>query len=85
MKSKANQKRTRYHLTESKLKKIEDYTQRLRTQLDTPREPVSVASKDLLDFCNATYDPLVPSVWGPLDKQDDPFAPTQRAVCCSIL
>ena len=37
-------KRT-HHLSESKLKRINEYSQRLKEQLDMPRIPVSTASE----------------------------------------
>ncbi|KAI8141068.1 guanine nucleotide-binding protein subunit gamma [Fennellomyces sp. T-0311] len=79
-------KRTHHHLSESKLKRINEYSQRLKEQLDMPRIPVSEAAASLIDYCNATHDPLVPSVWGPLDRQDDPFAPAgNKFLCCNIM
>ncbi|KAG2222911.1 hypothetical protein INT45_013542 [Circinella minor] len=79
-------KRTHHHLSESKLKRINEYSQRLKEQLDMPRIPVSTASESLIDFCNNTRDPLVPSVWGATDRQDDPFAPIgNKFLCCNIM
>lgn len=37
----------------------------------------------LIRFCKETRDPLLPSVWGPLAKGEDPYAPPQQAGCCS--
>ncbi|CDS11228.1 hypothetical protein LRAMOSA03491 [Lichtheimia ramosa] len=75
-----------HHLSESKLNRILEYSQRLQQQLDMPRIPVSEASKSLIDFCNTTHDPLVPSVWGVIDRANDPFAPSRKKLpCCSVM
>ncbi|KAI8381143.1 G-protein gamma subunit [Radiomyces spectabilis] len=73
------------HISEAKLKRLLDYNQRLREQLDVPRIPVSEASASLIEYCKTTRDPLVPSVWGHVDGKDDPFAPTSGGGCCSVM
>ena len=71
-------------MSELKLKKLLDANNRLRAQLEMPRISVSQASASLLEFCNSTRDTLVPSVWGPVDKRDDPYAPIGGG-CCTVL
>jgi guanine nucleotide-binding protein subunit gamma len=39
----------------------------------------------LITHCNETKDPLVPSVWGAIDKKDDPFASTDKNGCCIVM
>ncbi|KAI8865525.1 G-protein gamma subunit [Ramicandelaber brevisporus] len=67
--------------SDAKLKKLQDYCQRLRELLELPRVPVSQASQSLIRYCSTTKDPLVPSVWGP--PPQDPWAPQGKS-CCSI-
>ncbi|KAL1922117.1 uncharacterized protein VTP21DRAFT_10759 [Calcarisporiella thermophila] len=71
-------------LSEAKLKRIAEHTQRLQEYLELPRIRVSEASESLIKYCNSTRDPLVPSIWGPVDKREDPFSP-QREGCCVVL
>ncbi|KAI9301783.1 G-protein gamma subunit [Cunninghamella echinulata] len=72
------------NISEAKLKRLLEYNQRLREQLDVNRITVSEASTGLIDFCKSTKDPMLPSVWGPIDKKDDPFAPTNSSGCCIV-
>ncbi|KAG2182143.1 hypothetical protein INT43_007070 [Umbelopsis isabellina] len=73
------------NLSENKLKRILEYNARLEQQLKTPRVTVSEASKSLIAYCKDTHDPLVPSVWGPVPKSEDPFAPSAQGGCCSLM
>ncbi|KAG2221384.1 hypothetical protein INT45_012635 [Circinella minor] len=79
-----NARRTQ-NLSEAKLNRLLEYNQRLRELLDIPRTTVSEASTRLIDHCKNTRDPMVPSVWGPIDKKDDPFAPTSGSGCCTVM
>ncbi|KAI7881700.1 G-protein gamma subunit [Lichtheimia hyalospora FSU 10163] len=79
-----NQRKTQ-NLSEAKLNRLLEYNQRLRELLDIPRTTVSEASTRLIDHCQETRDPMLPSVWGPIDKKDDPFAPTSQGGCCSVM
>ncbi|KAI9314133.1 GGL domain-containing protein [Dichotomocladium elegans] len=73
-------------LSESKLQRILEYSQRLQQQLEMPRIPVSQAAQGLIEYCNKTYDPLVPSVWGSVHPENDPFAPSRKKMrCCSLM
>ncbi|CED84667.1 g-protein gamma subunit [Phaffia rhodozyma] len=60
-------------VSELKLRRLTEHNQRLRENLNRPRAKVSEASANLIRFCKTTKDPLVPSVWGPVDKKDDPY------------
>ncbi|RIB13086.1 guanine nucleotide-binding protein subunit gamma [Gigaspora rosea] len=72
-------------LAESKLQRLVDYNQRLRRELDQPRVRVSEASASLIRYCRNTRDFLVPSVWGSVDRRDDPYASTSSTCNCYIL
>ncbi|CAO3680855.1 hypothetical protein G6F70_002446 [Rhizopus microsporus] len=79
-----------YNISEAKLKRILEYNERLKEQLDLPRIPVSEAASSLIDYCNSTKDPLLPSIWGPVDKEHDPFAPAAggnktSSNCCIVM
>ena len=41
--------------------------------------------RSLIQYTKATKDYMVPSVWGAVDKKDDPYAPTTRNGCCTIM
>ncbi|OWZ74827.1 guanine nucleotide-binding protein subunit gamma, other [Cryptococcus neoformans Bt85] len=70
-------------MTELKLRRLMEHNHRLREELARPRVTVSIASISLINYCRATKDPLIPSVWGPLPRSEDPYAPVEQAVCCS--
>ncbi|KAI7897755.1 uncharacterized protein BX663DRAFT_294572 [Cokeromyces recurvatus] len=70
-----------YNISEAKLKRILEYNERLKEQLDLPRIPVSEA---------ASRDPLLPLTWGPVSKDEDPFAPAAKgnrgtSGCCNLM
>ncbi|WVO24316.1 uncharacterized protein IAS62_005680 [Cryptococcus decagattii] len=70
-------------MTELKLRRLMEHNHRLREELTRLRVTISVASMNLINYCRATKDPLTPSVWGPLPKSEDPYAPVEQAGCCS--
>ncbi|CAG8470213.1 6263_t:CDS:2 [Paraglomus brasilianum] len=72
-------------MSELKLRRLLEFNQRLREDLDRPRVRVSEASQNLIRYCKSTRDYLVPSVWGPVDKRDDPYAPSGGKCTCSIM
>ncbi|KAI8930175.1 G-protein gamma-like domain-containing protein [Entophlyctis helioformis] len=71
-------------MSELKLRKLMEHTQRLKEQLDLPRIKVSEASQTLIRYVTSTKDFLLPSVWGPVDKKEDPFQ-TSGGACCTVL
>ncbi|KAL7410655.1 G-protein gamma subunit [Mrakia frigida] len=71
-------------MQELKLRRLTEHNQRLTDDLQRPRVRVSEASQSLIRFCKTTRDPLVPSVWGVIDKKDDPFAPPATG-CCVVM
>ncbi|CEP11466.1 hypothetical protein [Parasitella parasitica] len=82
--------RKSYNISETKLKRILEYNERLKEQLELPRIPVSEASASLIEYSNSTKDPLLPSIWGPVSKEDDPFAPAAgkssgSSGCCIVM
>ena len=39
----------------------------------------------LIQYTKTTKDYMVPSVWGPVDKRDDPYAPASQGGCCVVM
>ena len=39
----------------------------------------------LINYCNSTRDYMVPSVWGQIDKKEDPYMPQQESGCCIVM
>ncbi|KAI9473393.1 MAG: G-protein gamma-like domain-containing protein [Benjaminiella poitrasii] len=79
-----------YNISEAKLKRILEYNERLKEQLELPRIPVSEASSSLVEYCTVTKDPLLPSIWGPVKKEEDPFTPAMKgnggtSGCCIMM
>jgi|SRR5277367_6554563 guanine nucleotide-binding protein subunit gamma, fungi len=88
-------------MTELKYRRIADMNQKLRDDYDRPRCKTSDACNkyqspmfervltvcvfSLIQYTKATKDYMVPSVWGPVDKKDDPYAPAASNGCCIIL
>ncbi|KAI0374649.1 G-protein gamma subunit [Pilatotrama ljubarskyi] len=73
-------------MSELKLRRLTEHNQRLREDLARPRIRVSEASASLIRYCKTTKDPLVPSVWGPVPRADDPYQNQGSAGkgCCVI-
>lgn len=42
-------------------------------------------TNSLIRYCKGTRDYLVPSVWGPVDKKDDPYAPKSTGCNCLVM
>ncbi|KAH9023473.1 G-protein gamma subunit [Lactarius pseudohatsudake] len=76
--------RPKQSMSELKLRRLLEHNQRLREDLGRPRIRVSEASASLIRYCKTTTDHLVPSVWGPIGKNEDPYAPQSRAGCCTV-
>ncbi|KAF9886825.1 hypothetical protein FE257_011072 [Aspergillus nanangensis] len=68
-----------------KFRRLTELNARLKEDLDRPRFKVSDASRSLIEYCNATPDHMVPSVWGQVDKREDPYAPQQQGGCCTVM
>ncbi|KDN53394.1 putative guanine nucleotide-binding protein gamma subunit [Tilletiaria anomala UBC 951] len=72
-------------MSELKLRRLTEHNMRLKEDLDRPRVKVSEASASLIRYCKTTKDYLVPSVWGPVDKREDPYAPHGGGCECAIM
>jgi guanine nucleotide-binding protein subunit gamma len=72
-------------MSELKLRRLLEHNQRAREDMARPRIRVSEASASLIRYCKATKDTLVPSVWGPLAKGDDPYAPPASGCNCIVM
>ncbi|GAA6000751.1 Ste18p [Rhodotorula paludigena] len=71
-------------MSELKLRRLTEHNQRLREDLERQRVRVSEASASLIRYCKTTRDYLIPSVWGPVQKGEDPYAPQASGGCCSV-
>jgi len=71
-------------MSELKLRRLIEHNQRLREDLARPRVKVSEASTSLIRYCRTTKDHLVPSVWGPVTKAEDPYGQQAGAKCCTV-
>ncbi|KAN0135080.1 G-protein gamma subunit [Lactarius tabidus] len=76
--------RPKQSMSELKLRRLLEHNQRLREDLGRPRIRVSEASASLIRYCKTTTDHLVPSVWGPVGKNEDPYAPQGGGKCCVV-
>ncbi|KAJ8078924.1 Guanine nucleotide-binding protein subunit gamma [Marasmius tenuissimus] len=75
----------RQSMSELKLRRLLEHNQRLKEDLARPRVRVSEASASLIRYCKTTKDHLVPSVWGPVGRAEDPYGPTSSGIkCCSV-
>ncbi|KAL1971794.1 hypothetical protein VTN31DRAFT_1882 [Thermomyces dupontii] len=72
-------------MADLKYRRLMELNSRLKEDLDRPRVKVSEAALSLINYCNNTRDFMVPSVWGQVDKREDPYAPTQSGGCCTIM
>ncbi|KAF7311461.1 G-protein gamma subunit [Mycena kentingensis (nom. inval.)] len=72
-------------MSELKLRRLTEHNQRLREDLARPRVRVSEASASLIRYCKTTKDHLVPSVWGPVGKGEDPYAPPAQGCNCVVM
>ncbi|CAO3671364.1 unnamed protein product [Rhizopus stolonifer] len=72
-------------ISEAKLNKLLEENQHLKQQLDVPRIPISEASSSLISFCSENVDPLVPSVWGSILKEEDAFSSAKPNRRCIVM
>ncbi|TDL25038.1 G-protein gamma subunit [Rickenella mellea] len=72
-------------MSELKLRRLTEHNARLREDLARPRIRVSEASASLIRYCKTTKDHLVPSVWGPVGKSEDPYGPQANVGGCSCV
>ncbi|QKX53351.1 uncharacterized protein TRUGW13939_00429 [Talaromyces rugulosus] len=78
-------KQKKQSMADLKLRRLTELNSRLKEDLDRPRVKVSEAALSLINYCNNTRDFMVPSVWGQVDKREDPYAPQQSGGCCTVM
>ncbi|KHJ32926.1 putative guanine nucleotide-binding protein gamma subunit [Erysiphe necator] len=78
-------KKTKQSMADLKLRRLTELNTRLREDLERERIPVSQAAKSILNYTNSTKDYMVPSIWGSVDKKDDPYTPQQSGGCCVVM
>jgi hypothetical protein len=81
----AYRQRKMQQAAERKYQKLCRLTNRLRDQLRLQTIPVFKAAGSLVNYTVSVKDPLVPSVWGPIEKRDNPYAATNSSCSCNIL
>ncbi|TEB25946.1 guanine nucleotide-binding protein subunit gamma [Coprinellus micaceus] len=74
----------RQSMSELKLRRLLEHNQRLREDLARPRVKISEASASLIAYCRNTKDHLVPSVWGPVGRAEDPYGQQATGKCCTV-
>ena len=57
----------------------------LRQKLRPHLLPLTPPLRSLIRYCKTTRDVLVPSVWGPVDKKEDPYAPGGGGCNCLVM
>jgi len=72
-------------MADLKLRRLTELNLRLREDLERPRCKVSEAAMGLINYTNSTKDFMVPSIWGNVDKREDPYAPQQQGGCCTVM
>lgn len=72
-------------LADLKLRRLNELNDRLKEDLERPRITIFEASMSLIEYCNSTRDFMVPSLWGTVDKREDPYTPQQSKGCCTVM
>ncbi|MDI1488423.1 MAG: Guanine nucleotide-binding protein subunit gamma [Ramalina farinacea] len=85
IRSQGDVKNKKQSMADLKLRRLNELNSRLREDLDRPRIKVSEASMSLIQYCTNTKDFMVPSMWGSVDKREDPYAPQQSNGCCTVM
>ncbi|APA10605.1 hypothetical protein sscle_06g053750 [Sclerotinia sclerotiorum 1980 UF-70] len=78
-------KKNKQSMADLKLRRLTELNNRLREDLERERIPVSQAAKSIIQYTSQTKDFMVPSIWGTVDKKDDPYAPQQSGGCCLVM
>ncbi|KAJ5921709.1 hypothetical protein N7454_009183 [Penicillium verhagenii] len=79
-------KNKKQSVADLKYPRLTELNARLKEDLDRPRVKVSEAALSLIAYCNNTRDFMVPSVWGQVEKREDPYAPQQQGNgCCTVM
>ncbi|KAH8106881.1 G-protein gamma subunit [Cristinia sonorae] len=80
-----NSRPQKQSMSELKYRRLVEHNQRLKEDLGRPRIRVSEASSSLIRYCKTTKDHLLPSIWGPVNKTEDPYAPTTEGCQCTLM
>ncbi|EXJ86966.1 guanine nucleotide-binding protein subunit gamma [Capronia epimyces CBS 606.96] len=74
-------------MADLKLRRLQELNSRLKEDLERPRVKVGEASMSLINYCNSTRDYMVPSVWGQVDRKEDPYNPQSGGNdgCCTVM
>ncbi|EXJ74251.1 hypothetical protein Z517_02890 [Fonsecaea pedrosoi CBS 271.37] len=74
-------------MADLKLRRLQELNSRLKEDLERPRVKVAEASMSLINYCNQTRDYMVPSVWGQVDRKEDPYNPQSGGSegCCTVM
>ncbi|KAI8989458.1 G-protein gamma subunit [Pilobolus umbonatus] len=72
------------NISEAKLARLLEYNSTVKEKLDISILSISEASTSIIDFCNRTLDPLVPSVWG-VQKRPALSPSGDDVGCCAII
>ncbi|KAK3340402.1 hypothetical protein B0H65DRAFT_510546 [Neurospora tetraspora] len=93
-------KKNKQSMADLKLRRLTELNNRLREDLERERIPsfgtfagrnsmrltvVSFSPYSIIAYCNSTRDYMVPSVWGPVPKSEDPYLPQQSSGCCVVM
>ncbi|KAH8658733.1 GGL domain-containing protein [Tricladium varicosporioides] len=78
-------KKNKQSMADLKLRRLTELNNRLREDLERERIPVSQAATSIISYTNSTKDYMVPSIWGSVDKKDDPYAPQPSGGCCTVM
>lgn len=78
-------KNKKQSMADLKLRRLNELNSRLKEDLERPRIKVSEASMSLIQYCTATKDFMVPSMWGSVEKGGNPYEPQQSNGCCSVM
>ncbi|MCJ1243095.1 Guanine nucleotide-binding protein subunit gamma [Trapelia coarctata] len=78
-------KNKKQSMADLKLRRLNELNMRLKEDLERPRIKVSEASMSLIQYCNTTRDFMVPSLWGQVDRREDPYAPQPSGGCCAVM
>ncbi|KAF9570761.1 hypothetical protein EC968_001411 [Mortierella alpina] len=71
--------------TEMRLQRQLEHNRKLREQYERDRISVSQASVLLIQYCQERRDMFIPTVWGEVDKKDDPFEVKPAGCGCSVM
>lgn len=79
-------KKNKQSMADLKLRRLTELNTRLREDLERERISVSQASKSIITYTSSTKDFMVPSIWGTVDKREDPYTVQQGGgSCCAVM